>query len=131
MDTTFTTIKDTSTIRECWDIMKSNDIKQIPTINENNTINGLVLMKTMIDEIIKNIENPKYIDTTMIKQIAITNIVTAQPTTDIKRVAKVMVKYNINTIPIVDERNDEIVGIIRRVDILNTVSTNQHYQLWA
>ena len=42
-----------------------------------------------------------------------------------------MVKYHLNTIPVVDPLNGNVLGIVSRADILRAVATNPHYQLWA
>ena len=125
------TVKENSTIYDCWLLMEEHDLKQIPVIGLNGKIKGLATMKNIAKSLVDNLHNARYIHETVIDAITIHNIMTAEPISDIRRVANVMVKYHLNSIPIVDGQKDEVVGIISRADILKAVSTTPHFQLWA
>jgi CBS domain-containing protein len=125
------TINEHDSIYECWVKMLKYDVKQIPIVGINDKIKGLATMKNITKTLIEHIKNPNFIYNTSINTIAIKEVMTAEPIADIRRIAKVMVKYHLNSIPIVDSSNDEVVGILSRADILRAVSTNPHFQLWA
>jgi CBS domain-containing protein len=125
------TINSNESIYKCWEKMEQYDLKQIPTVGLNGKIQGLATMKNISKALIENLDNSKYIYHTSIDTIAIHDVITAEPISDIRRVAKVMVQYHLNSIPIVDGTKDKVVGIISRADILKAVSSNPHYQLWA
>ena len=131
MHTDFVTLKETDTIDQCWQLMEENDVKQIPVIGFSGKIKGLVTMKNLTKALIDNLNNPRFIYETAVDNITIHDIMTAEPISDIRRVTKVMMQYHLNTIPIVDTKTDEIVGVISRADILKAVATNIHLQLWA
>ncbi len=125
------TIQEDQSIYECWQLMEESDLKQIPVIGIDGKIKGLATMKNMLNSLVENRNNSEYIMQTQIIKITKKDIMTAEPISDIRRVAKVMIKYHLNTIPIVDSEQDKVVGIISRADILKAVATNPHYQLWA
>jgi len=131
MHSKFVTIKDNQKIIECWNIMLENDVKQIPVVGLDGKIKALATMKSITTAMMKNRTNPTYVEETSIYEISIKDVMTAEPIADIRRVAKVMIQYHLNTIPIVDGQKDEVVGIISRADILRAISNNPHYQLWA
>ncbi len=131
MSAKIVTVKYNDSIYDCWLKMEENDLKQIPIIGFNGKLTGLVTMRNIIKSMIENKENSQYINNTIVEKISISDIITAEPISDIRRVAKVMVKYHINNIPIVDSKDDQLVGILSRADILRAVSTHPHYQLWA
>ena len=57
-------------------------------------------------------------------------MITAEPTTDIRKVAKVMIDFKLGAIPIVDE--DGILrGIVSKTDIIKAVSHIPRLQLWS
>ena len=62
--------------------------------------------------------------------IAKEDVITSDPISDIRRVAKVMVDFNLNAMPIVSQE-DKIVGIVSRTDILKAVSTIPPLRLWT
>ena len=131
MSSNVITVKDSDSIHSCWQLMEEHDLKQIPVLGATGKIKGLATMKNIVSALIDNIYNPEYIQETVVDKITRHNIMTAEPISDIRRIAKVMVKYHLNSIPIVSSENDEVVGIVSRADILRAVSTDPHYQLWA
>ncbi len=131
MHSEFVTLRDTDSIYTCWQTMEKSDLKQIPVVGLNGKIKGLATMKNLSKSLIENLDNPQFIHQTEVDTIIIHDIMTAEPISDIRRVAKVMVKYHLNTIPIVSSDDDEVVGIISRADILKAFSSNPHFQLWA
>ena len=120
---------ESESIYNCWKIMDEHDLKQIPVIGLNGKLKGLATMTNITKAIIENIDDTHYINHTPIGEITVTGIMTAEPISDIRRVAQVMVQYHLNTIPIVDGETDNIVGILSRADILKAVASNPHYQL--
>ncbi len=65
-----------------------------------------------------------------IYDIATKKILTTDPISDIRRVAKVMIDFNLNAIPVVNS-GDVLVGMVSRHDIIKAVSTLPHMQIWA
>jgi CBS domain-containing protein len=102
----------------CWKKMNDNDMKQMAVIRDDGKLVGLATMKNILNAMIKNKENTQYIDEAVISEVMIKNIITTDPITDIRKVAKVMIKYQLNSIPVVDSKTDETVGIVTRADIL-------------
>ncbi|MCK5110400.1 MAG: CBS domain-containing protein [Arcobacteraceae bacterium] len=131
MSSKVVTVKSTDNIYNCWLKMEENDLKQIPVVGLTGKLTGLATMRNIVKSMIEHKEDSQYINNATVDSIAIHDIMTAEPISDIRRVAKVMIKYHLNNIPIVDGQSDRIVGILSRADILRAVSTNPHYQLWA
>ncbi len=131
MSSKVVTVKDSMSIYDCWLLMEEHDLKQIPVLGAGGKIKGLATMKNIVSVLVDNLNSPEYIHETVVDKITRHNIMTAEPISDIRRVAKVMVKYHLNSIPIVSSDKDEVVGIVSRADILRAVSTDPHYQLWA
>ena len=119
------------TIYECWLLMEQNDLKQLAVVDLVGKIKGVVSMKNIAKAIIDNIQDSDYMKKTAVKEIVTYNVITAEPISDIRRIAKVMIKYHLNSIPIVDTKSDKIVGVVSRADILKTISTIPHFQFWA
>ena len=125
------TVQDNETIHECWLKMQEYDLKQIPIMGEHGKLKGLATMKNIAKSMIEHSHNTNYAFETKVNDIILRDIMTAEPITDIRRVAKVMVQYHLNCIPIISGNSDKLVGIVSRADILRAVSSNPHIQLWA
>ena len=66
-----------------------------------------------------------------VNDIATKSIITTDPVSDVRRVAKVMDDFNLNALPVVNE-NDVLVGIVSKNDIIKAVSSSlNHLQMWA
>ena len=65
-----------------------------------------------------------------IDDIKLLEIITADPISDIRRVAKVMVDFKLDAIAIVEE-NDILVGIVSKTDIIKAISHLPSLQLWS
>ncbi|KZY32465.1 MULTISPECIES: HPP family protein [unclassified Oleiphilus] len=58
------------------------------------------------------------------------SVVSADPVTDVRRVAKALVMYSLDAIPIVDAEH-RLVGIVSRTDILRCVTANPPLSMWC
>ena len=60
-----------------------------------------------------------------------TPVVTADPASDVRRIARVMLEYHVPALPVVDEQTHALVGIVSRGDVLRCVVTDPPLTLWA
>jgi CBS domain-containing protein len=77
-----------------------------------------------------DIENIQNVLDRKIEDISLPEIITAEPISDIRRVAKVMIDFKLDAIPIVDEESI-LLGIVSKTDILKAVSFLPKLQLWS
>ena len=131
MDSTVITVKDNITIQSCYNIMIEKQIQQLPIIADTQLhLKGIItlydILTFMMDDIhlaYNNVDKD-------ISEISTKNIITTDPISDIRRVAKVMTDFNINAMPVVDEE-DKLVGIVTRNNILKAIASLPHLQMWA
>lgn len=124
------TVAESSTLEDCYDLMESKGFKQLPVLNDESRPVGLITKENLLKVVI--VENGRVRDAEIdrIKEIMSQPLITADPVTDIRRVAKVMYDQDLNCIPITNEA-DLIVGIITRTDIVHAVSIYPGITLWA
>ena len=131
MDHNVITVDDSKTIQECYRLMIDRNIQQIPIKDETELhLKGMITMKDITQFIMEDIDYASSNASKPISEIASKNIITTDPISDIRRVSKVMIDFNINAIPVVNS-NDILVGMVTRHDIVKAVSSIPHLQIWA
>jgi len=127
-------VNDSISIKECYDMMSENKIQQLLIRVEDknaNHLKGMISLQDVLKYLVNNsdssldelLNNP-------ISNISTKNIITTDPISDIRRVAKVMIDFNLNAIPVVDSEHN-ILGVVSRHDIVSAVSSIPHLQVWA
>jgi len=123
-------INDDTSIKEAYELMENNEIRQLLIRSDKqNTLKGMIT-KNMLLEFLMNHIGEDHIDDTEVALVGEKNIITTDPITDIRRAAKVMIDFNRNAIPVVNERED-ILGVVTRHDIVKAVSSIPELQIWA
>ncbi|MEA3554912.1 MAG: CBS domain-containing protein [Campylobacterota bacterium] len=131
MSHTVTTVNDSKTIKECYDLMQEYNVQQLPVIADSQLhLKGMITKHDILTHLIEDVEYASHNINKHIYDISTKKIITTDPISDIRRVAKVMIDFNLNSIPVVDG-DDILVGMISRHDIVKAVSNIPHMQIWA
>lgn len=122
-------LQDDDDVAQAWRIFWDHHIHQAPVLNAQKVLVGIVSERDLLTTI--NIEDGKVVDSMHLKvrDVMASPVVAAEPTTDIRRIATVMLDHNVDGVPIVNE-NHELVGFISRTDILHAVVTDPPLSLW-
>ncbi len=123
-------IDNKSSIKEAYDLLFQKKIAQIPVISFGKKIVGMISKKIILNLIMADIENIQNVLDRKIEDISLPEIITAESISDIRRVAKVMIDFKLDAIPIVDEESI-LLGIVSKTDILKAVSFLPKLQLWS
>ena len=83
-------------------------------VQENNILKGIVTEKDLVQKIILENLNPKK---TKISSIMSTIVVTVSPNVEIMEAVKLMTKYHVRRLPVVD-RNGKLLGLVTVNDLL-------------
>mgnify|MGYP000397292352 CR=1 FL=1 len=123
-------VREDTTIEETYSILHDQNIRQLPIVDKIGKIKGVITQKNILDLIVGDLDNTNHSMRKILNTLDLPEVITADPIADIRRVAKVMVDFNLNAMPIVNE-DDLLVGIVTRTDILRTVASVPPMQLWA
>lgn len=126
------TVEGSKSVQECYDIMKEHKIQQLPLSADNGVhLKGMVTLHDILNFLMEDLDYAKNNRNKPVDEISTRSIITTDPVSDIRRVAKVMNDFDINAIPVVNE-NDILVGIVSRNDIIKAVGSSlAHLQMWA
>ena len=119
-----------SSLGECYALLKSHNIKQLPVLSKNNQPLGLFSLDRLATRLLENGETPAEWKSIPVSDLLTLPLITADPLADIHRVAKVMGDRLFNCVPITNEA-DMFVGIVTRTDIVLAVANNPGMTIWA
>ena len=119
-----------STIKDAYDVLNEFKIEQMPIVTFGKKILGIIDKKMILNLLMEDLENPQHVLNRKIADIYLPQLLTADPSTDIRRLANVMIDFKLHAVPIVGT-NDILVGIVSKTDIIKAVSHIPHFQLWS
>ncbi|WP_044418429.1 HPP family protein [Halarcobacter anaerophilus] len=121
-----------STLQEAYDLMEDKQIRQIPVLNneDEKKIVAMVNQKNILNAVMDDIDFSSSTVKRTLASFDLGEVITADPITDIRRVAKVMVDFSLTAIPIVDQE-DNLLGIVSRANILKAVANTPPLQIWG
>ena len=131
MKTDVITLTEEDSIKEAFDLMDEYHIRQIPVLSkEDGKIIGMVTHKILLEYIFNDLEYAEHNANRTLDTLEFDQVITADPITDIRRVAKVMSDFSLTAIPVVDEE-DNIKGIVSRANILKAIANTPPLQIWG
>jgi len=104
--------------------------QQMPVISPQQRIVGMLTIKDLLQFIIIDGAQTHYISGKRVKDVISKEVVTADPVSDIRRVAQMMQEYHVSAAPIVNDQ-DALVGIVSRGDILRAVMNDPPLNIWS
>ncbi len=124
------TIDVAASLEEAYALLKEEGIGQIPITSYGKKIVGLLTQKFILNLLMEDLENYENILNKKIEDLFLPDMITTDPISDIRRVAKVMVDFKLEAIPVVDEE-DILLGIISKTDLIKAISQLPKLQLWS
>lgn len=123
-------VRHDDSIEAAWRVLVKGRVRQAMVVNGEGVIVGLVSERDILKCI--NIEAGQVRDVRagQVGEVMTTPVVSADPVTDIRRIAQAFLDYHLPGMPIVEE-NGLAVGFISRGDILRSVVTDPPLSLWS
>jgi len=107
------TITKNASIKEAIEIMKTNSIRHLPVVDDDNNLEGFVTLADLKVGLI-----PSMVAGLTLADLMIKDPVTVDPNSDIEIAAQLIYKYKISGIPVV--KKGKLAGIITESDMLRT-----------
>lgn len=113
-----------------WRRLDEQGYGQAPAVDGNGRLVGMVTRDALmraLDLVDGDARDPL---ARSVGDVMLTPAVSADPVSSVRRVARVMLEYDLAGVPVVNEQ-DELVGIVTRGDILRAVANEPPLNLWA
>jgi CBS domain-containing protein len=124
------TLNPTVRVDEAWRFLVSRGFGQAPVLDAAQGLVGMVSLAQLLAVLNVDEGGVRDILARTVADVMVTPVVSADPISDVRRVARVLLDYDLTGIPVVGEQ-DDLVGIITRGDILRAVIHDPPLNLWA
>jgi len=116
-------------VAHAWRTLVGNQIHQAPVLDAEHHLVGIVSERDLLTTL--NVDGGKVRDVLArkVSDVMTTPVVAATPSTDIRRIATVMLERAVDGVPITNERGT-LLGFISRTDILRAVVTDPPLSIW-
>jgi CBS domain-containing protein len=117
-------------VAHAWRTLVGHQIHQAPVLDGNRRLVGIVSERNLLTML--NVDAGEVRDVLLFKQVSdvmTTPVVAADPVTDIRRIARVMLDRDVDGVPIVSD-SGVLVGFVSRGDILRAVITDPPLSIW-
>lgn len=113
-----------------WRRLLGRNLRQAPVLDADGNLVGLVTERELL--VAFNLERQQARTPLLhhVGDVMISPVVSADPVTDIRRIARVMLEYSQPGVPVVNEAR-AIVGFVSRGDILRAVIADPPLSLWG
>lgn len=132
-------LRTTDTVAAAWNALATRRVRQAPVVDALNNVVGLVSdrdLLTVIDlqpisssagtpggRVIGGLDR-------RVAEVMVTPVVCADPVTDIRRIAHVLIESGLTALPVVNE-SQMLLGVVSRGDILRAAVADPPLSLWA
>ena len=122
-------VNQNSDVAEAWRTLRDNNIHEAPVVNDEQQLIGLVSERDLLTAI--DVEAGEVVAARQrrVKDVMTTPVVAAEPVTDIRRVAAIMLHRGVEGVPVIVETG-RIIGFVSRSDILRAVVNDPPLSLW-
>lgn len=105
-------------------------LRQMPVLSVEQRIVGMLSLDDLMQLIVIDDGHIRYVEGKRVADAMSQQVITADPVSDVRRIAQVMLEYHLHSVPIVDE-NDTLIGIVARSDILRAVMNDPPLNMWS
>lgn len=113
-----------------WQLLAARGYGQAPVVNGAGVVVGMVFLANLLQVLNVDAQGVRDIRAHTVAEVMTSPIITTAPVSDLRRVARVLLDYDLTGIPVVGD-GDELVGIVTRGDILRRVIHEPPLSLWA
>ncbi len=117
-------------VQDAWRTLRDNDVRQAPVLDPAETLVGLVTERDLLTAF--NLDGDRIRDLLprRVADVMSSPVLSVDPVTDIRRIARAMLEFNLTGVPVVNETH-ALVGFVTRGDILRAIMADPPLSMWG
>ncbi len=123
------TLRGEDTVEAAWHKLAAGRVRQAPVLEPARGVVGLVSERELLTVIDLKGTSPTGGLDRQVREVMVSPVICADPVTDIRRIARVLLETGLTALPVVDETG-QFTGIVSRDDILRAVLSDPPLSLW-
>jgi CBS domain-containing protein len=125
------TVRADASVESAWRALEQRGVGQAPVLDKARRIVGLVSRANLLHVLNEEDGQVRDVRARAVSDVMSTPVVTADPVSEVRRIARVLLECSLPAVPVVDPGTGELVGIVSRGDILRVVVTDPPLSLWG
>ena len=130
-----TTLNETASVAQAWDLLSEQHLGQAPVVDANGVLVGLLTRADLMrPERLPGAKAHSLVWQALLMQsvteLMWTPVPSVAPDTDIRRLARVLLDTGLPGLPVVDEQG-RVIAFVSRTDILRAVVADPPLDLWS
>jgi acetoin utilization protein AcuB len=101
----------------------------MPVMSAEQRIVGMLSVEDLLQFIIIDDDQMQYVGGKRVADAMSQRAITADPVSNVRRIAQAMLEYHLHSVPIVDE-HDALIGIVSRSDIMRALMNDPPLTMW-
>lgn len=130
MQTKVISVNANDAVSDAWEIMRENGIHQAPVFDNAAKLIGIVSERDLLTSLNLTQNALSHVLDRRVSDVMRSPVVASTPLTDIRRIARVMLDFEVDGVPILDE-SERLVGFISRSDMLRVMMKDPPLSLWC
>jgi len=130
MQTKVISVNANDAVSDAWELMRASGIHQAPVFNDEAKLIGIVSERDLLTSLNITQNGLTHVIDRRVSDVMRSPVVASSPLTDIRRIARVMLDFEVDGVPILDE-SERLVGFISRSDMLRVMMKDPPLSLWC
>ena len=119
-----------ATAAGAWRTLLGQGIRQTPVLDAGRHVIGLVTERDLLITFTLERKQPRAPLAHHVRDVMLSPVICADPVTDIRRIARAMLEFDLPCVPVVNESRT-LLGLVSRGDILRAVIADPPLSLWV
>ncbi len=124
------TIRPEASLADAWTRLCDEGVRQLPVVGADGRLVGLLSERELLGRLGLEGDRLELAADPTVAEAMRREVITAEPITDVRRIARVMADHAMTAMPIVTE-DQELVGIVSRGDLLRAIAHDPPLHLWT